>query len=608
MTRRPTDRSPSPELAQRATDLGVVVRYEDVDQVSHDADPDVLARVVEILEADRAESRRHVVDGVHVVDPGGPRGAIRIGVRGRVDDASLIVGGTRTAVAPGSTPGAITLPELPIGCHVLTVESGAHVEECTIVVPPATMPGLDPDRAWSSLFVPAYALWERDDPMPAYEHLRSLAVTLGERGVDTLATLPLYATFLDEPFDPSPYSPISRLHWNESYIDDDVLPAAPVPEFGDVVDWRVVGARRRRQLVDAAAAADPALLRRLSQFVAAHPDVGAYARFMADRDPAGGEIVERSHVLAQLLCDEQIGAIGAAPGSAGLSIDLPIGSHPAGYEAWAHPRLFAPDTAVGAPPDTFFVDGQNWGFPPQLPGQMRDSGYGLWRQMIERAGRHATMLRIDHVMAVHRLWWIPDGSSADRGVYVRYPERELLAVIAASAAVADVAVVGENLGTVPPEVGVALDDWEMLGMYEEQFTTGEAQLADIPARSVTGVRTHDMAAFAEHVATTDLTTYIRNLAASRDEPIDDLLDAVLERLAASDAAMIVVDLDDLLGERRPHNLPGRVVPGIWQRRLDRPTSEVLADETVRSRLRILSRAASVDDTPSGRPPVDPAAP
>lgn len=605
MTRPPTPRRTSPELVQRAAELGVVVRYEDVDHVAHDADPDSLARVVEILEADRAQSRRNVVVGVHVVDPDAPRGSVQIDVHGTIDDASLVVGGTRTALDPGPTSGTITLPELPIGCHTLVVESGSHVEECTVVVPPGTMPGLDPDRAWSSLFVPAYALWERDDPMPSYEHVRSAAVTLGAHDIDTLATLPLYATFLDEPFDPSPYSPISRLHWNEAYITDDVLPAAPVPELGDVVDWRLVGARRRNQLVEAAAAADSSLLRRLSQFVAAYPDVGAYARFMADRDPVGGEIVERSHVLAQMLCDEQIGAIGAAPGSAGLSIDLPIGSHPSGYEAWAHPGLFAPDTAVGAPPDTFFVDGQNWGFPPQLPGQMRDTGYALWRQMIERAGRHAAMLRIDHVMAVHRLWWIPDGSSADRGVYVRYPERELLAVIAASAAVADVAVVGENLGTVPPEVSVALDDCEMLGMYEEQFTTGDKRLADIPARSVAGIRTHDMAAFAEHVATTDLTTYLRNLAASRTEPIDDLLDAVLERLAASDAAMVVVDLDDLLGERRPHNLPGRVVPGIWQRRLDRPGSEVFADETVRRRLDILSRTTAPPPGRSSSGPADP---
>lgn len=588
---RRTARAVPAELLQRASELGVVVRYEDVDQVAHDADRDVLERVVEILEADRADSRRAVVAGVHVVESGSRTTAVE--VVGSIDDASVVVDGARTALDPGDgAHGMLTLPELPIGCHTLVVESGTHVEECTVVVPPATMPGLAVDRAWSSLFLPAYALWERDDPLPSYGHLRRAAAALGERGIDMLATLPMYATFLDEPFDPSPYSPISRLHWNEAYISDAVLPSAPVPDLGDAVDWRRVAARRRSQLVEAAAGADESLIYRLNQFVAAHPDVGAYARFMADRDEVGGDVIERSHVLAQMYCDEQLSAIGASPGAAGLSLDLPIGSHPNGYEAWAHPALFAPGTAVGAPPDTFFVEGQNWGFPPQLPGQMRHTGYELWREMIQRAGRHAAMLRIDHVMAVHRLWWVPEGCSADQGVYVRYPERELLAVIAASAAVADVAVVGENLGTVPPEVGVALDDVEMLGMYEEQFTTGDPRLAAIPARSVAGVRTHDMAAFAEHIDTTDLSTYVRNLAASRTEPIDDLLDAVLERLAGSDATMVVADLDDLLDERRPHNRPGRVVPGIWQRRLDRPASEVFADDTVRHRLAILNRTRS----------------
>jgi 4-alpha-glucanotransferase len=194
-------------------------------------------------------------------------------------------------------------------------------------------------------------------------------------------------------------------------------------------------------------------------------------------------------------------------------------------------------------------------------------------------------------MAVHRLWWVPEGCSADRGVYVQYPEREMLAMIAATAAAVGTSVVGENLGTVPPEVGVALDDVQMLGMFEEQFAMGGDELADIPTRSVAGVRTHDMAAFAEHVATTDLSTYRANLTRALGRPIDDLLDAVLERLATSDAAMVVADLDDLLGERRPHNLPGRVVPGIWQRRLDRPATDVFADDVVRARLAIVNRKA-----------------
>ena len=488
------------------------------------------------------------------------------------------------------------------------------------------MPDLGPGARASSLFTPAYGLWETDAPLPSFEHLHTLARRLGERGIDTLATLPLYATFLDEPFDPSPYSPISRLHWNEAYLADADLPDAPLPSFasetGGVVDWRAVAQRRRLQLVRAATDADDDLVAALTQFAAAHPDVGSYARFRARRESSGDLLVERSHVLAQYLADRQLAAIGNDAGAAGLSLDLPIGSHPDGWETWAYPTLFAEAMAVGAPPDTFFTEGQNWGFPPQLPTAMRASGYDLWRQMLRRTGRHAEMLRIDHVMAVHRLWWVPDGHEATQGVYVRYPQQELLAVIAAEAAAAGVSVVGENLGTVPPEVGEALDDWQMLGMYEEQFMMRDDTLATIPSRSVAGIRTHDMAAFAQAVddldapaddpshdtvidtgtgtaaetasatgsaADTTTGTALDAYRALLGDPDRPLLDAVLERLAASDAQMVVADLDDLLDETRPHNLPGRVVEGIWQRRLDRSLTDTLADDTVDRRLDLLRR-------------------
>ncbi|MGB3736607.1 MAG: 4-alpha-glucanotransferase, partial [Ilumatobacter sp.] len=130
-------------------------------------------------------------------------------------------------------------------------------------------------------------------------------------------------------------------------------------------------------------------------------------------------------------------------------------------------------------------------------------------------------------------------------------------------------------------------------MYEEQFHLdehdigGAPTLRTIPTRSVAGVRTHDMAPFAEAADDVD-DSYRSLIGAQADEP---LLDAVLTRLASSDAHMVVADLDDLLDEHRPHNLPGRVVPGIWQRRLDRPLSETMADERVERRLRLLERTS-----------------
>ncbi len=561
----------------------------DVDQIGHDADLDVLRAVVDVLEADAATSRVGAVEHIHL-RPDHP-----VASNAPVTDASLLVDGGSAPVDISRDRRSISLPaDLPIGCHTLQVVTGSGAEECIVVVAPDAMPGVRAGLRQSALFVPAYALWESDDPLPSFGHLATVARHLGNRGIDMLATLPLYAAFLDDPFDPSPYSPISRLHWNEAYLADsgfdDPGPEYRFDDHAETVDWRRLAARRRRQLITAAETADGSLRSALEQFVAEHPDVGAYARFRSEHDgptDTSAEVVERSQVLGQYLCDRQLGEV--AGQGATVSLDLPIGSHPAGYETWRYPSLFATTMSVGAPPDTFFTDGQNWGFPPQLPGAMRSSGYDLWRQMIERAGRHADMLRIDHVMAVHRLWWVPDGFPADKGVYVTYPHDELLAVIAATAAASGVSIVGENLGTVPPAVTDALDRWQVLGMWEEQFAMDGPALGTIPAHSVAGIRTHDMAAFAHHVDTTDLSTYRTLVHVEPDDDAGVLLDTVLTRLAASDAQVVVADLDDLLGETRPHNLPGRVVPGIWQRRLDAPISEILSDERVTRRLDILGR-------------------
>jgi 4-alpha-glucanotransferase len=239
-----------------------------------------------------------------------------------------------------------------------------------------------------------------------------------------------------------------------------------------------------------------------------------------------------------------------------------------------------------------YTDGQNWGFPPQLPGAAERSGFALWRAVVRRCGQYASLLRIDHVLGVHRLWWIPDGMGPDEGVYVRYPRDALLAVIAAEAACAGTTVVGEDLGTVPEAITEAMEEWRMLGLYAEQTQLAADELPVIPARTVAGLRTHDMEPIAMLYARGDLVGYRSQLQRALGRPVGAaataLLAAALTRLAESDAYLVVADLDDLLGEVTPHNIPGKVLPTIWRRRLRRPTSATLADPEVRRLLRILT--------------------
>jgi 4-alpha-glucanotransferase len=551
-----------------------------------------------VLEADAASGERRTPTVVI-----GSGGTLSVGTG--IDDAALTLA-DGTTVALDVTRGRVDVPDpLPVGCHTLTLAGPGVAEATTIVTPPAEMPTSPALAGRAAMFAPAYALWEHDAPLPSFTHLASLGSMLPRLGVDALITLPLYAAFLDEPFDPSPYAPISRLHWNEAYLDDGGLPNAPVPPIGNLIDWRAVGRRRRAQLLDAVGTIPATLATEVRHWVAANPDIADYARFRAKVavDPTDAtrptDVVEASHQLAQYLCHIALSQLHET-GRAAFALDLPIGSHPLGYETWANPDLFATGMGVGAPPDTMYPDGQNWGFPPQLPGAAERSGFALWRAVVRRCGRYASLLRIDHVLGVHRLWWIPEGVGPDKGVYVRYSRTTLLAVIAAEAACAGTTVVGEDLGTVPEAITEAMQEWNMLGLYAEQtqLAAGSGQCPEdiglpvIPARTVAGLRTHDMEPFAMLYARGDLVDYRRKLQRALGRPVGPsaaaLLTATLIRLATSDAYLVFADLDDLLGEVTPHNIPGKVLPTIWRRRLRRPTSETLADTEVRRLLAVLT--------------------
>jgi 4-alpha-glucanotransferase len=617
-------------LYEQAARLGVETSFTDVFGQVHAADREVLSLVVETLNADRA-AHRWLCDPVMVITHEDlHHGADRahnfvLPLDLEVTDGHLIIHDGVPSIAQGRTepvsvqrsPGdhgsGIILPaDLPVGCHSLEITTTRGDCLITLVVPPASMLPTAPWMGGAAVFAPTYALWEKEAPLPSYGLLGRMARRLGEAGVELMATLPLYAAFLDDPVEPSPYSPASRLHWNEALISEhlvDLPGSGSIPlqieqltrHNGRYIDWAALGARRRRQMLVMADNLDDATRAAVHRFTHDRPDVSDFARFLAERSTSSAagmsadkDLQIRSHELAQYLADKELRQIASSDG-AGLALDLPIGCHPQGYERWAAPEVFADQMSIGAPPDRVFDGGQDWGLPPTLPTAMRHSGHRLWRDLLARAGEHAALVRIDHVMAVHRLWWIPAGMESGRGVYVRYPREELMAVIAATAAAVGTTVVGENLGTVPEEVSESMERWGMLGMYEEQFHLHDRPLPRIPSRCVAGIRTHDMTPFRSHVESDPdgYGSYRRQLPEGSTGQIDtgasdsSLIDAVMDRLVHSPAALVQIDLDDLCGVREPHNLPGQISDTLWSRRLDAALSETLADHDLDIRIRRL---------------------
>jgi 4-alpha-glucanotransferase len=494
---------------------------------------------------------------------------------------------------------------LPHGYHELRVTVGARSETALVVSAPVRSwrrPGRA--RHWG-VYAPLYALHHGRQPAPGdLGDLAQLIAWVGRHGGDTVLTLPLLAAFLDEPQEISPYSPVSRLMWNELYV---ALDRPPRPGTDDgLIDYRGAASATRAAIEAEAASIDADAFRsgELLQFVAARPDVTDYARFRAAQRRHGrnwrswpaamrdGEISPadvdprevRYHVVAQWLADRQLAtsALDARAHERLLGLDLAIGTHPDGYDVWRHRAVFATSANAGAPPDTFFVAGQDWGFPPIVPDAARRSGHAYFRRSIAHHLRHATLLRIDHVMGLRRLYWIPHGAAATAGTYVDYPAEELFAIVTLESHRAQAMVVGEDLGTVPPSVRRALRRHALIGTWVAQGSLEQSPASagadPPPRRSVAALNTHDMPTFAGYVQGRDIDDRLAlhqinatTAARQREERADvieqakaqlgakdpqELLHRLVEILAGSDAEVVLVNLEDLWLEVRPQNVPG----------------------------------------------------
>lgn len=428
---------------------------------------------------------------------------------------------------------------LPVGYHTLEVRLGEDIHRAHLLVAPPEAPRIDTPE-WG-LFVPTYALHRSDDHgIGDLGSLQRLAAWMSEEGGTTIATLPLLDTFLDAPIhDPSPYAPVSRRFWSPLLIDPTLEPEHrhprvrrihEDPDHRDALDalrdgayvdhaqvWRLKS-RLLLAMAEALEAEDGTRRRTFRNWVRNHPDVERYACFRAATARHGpwhdwpaaaqeGDLSDmdidadlvRLHTYAQWVADGQVARIEAAgKGKVRLHLDLPLGAHADGYDTWNDRAAYATGIETGAPPDGFFEKGQKWGFQPLNPRRLRQSGYRHFAACLRHHLRHASVLRIDHVMSLHRLFWVPQGSEATDGAYVHYPDDELYAVVLIEAHRAGALIVGEDLGTVPRRVHEAMDRHHLHRTYvfQLQARTGEGRPPTPGHNTLSTLNTHDMVPFA----------------------------------------------------------------------------------------------------------------
>jgi len=345
------------------------------------------------------------------------------------------------------------------------------------------------------------------------------------------------------------------------------------------------------------------------------------------------------HRWLQWQCDEQLRAAqdaATAPGTGpGIVHDLAVGVHPAGADVWSLGDALAHGVTVGAPPDAFNQQGQDWSQPPWRPDQLAEVAYAPFRDMVRTILRHAGGLRIDHVIGLFRLWWIPQGSPAGQGTYVRYDHEALLGILLLEAQRAGAVVVGEDLGTVEPWMRDYLADRGILGSAVLWFEYDGAEPKapeDYRELALASVTVHDLPPTAgylaqEHVALRERLGLLTRPAAEERE--DDraeqerILGLVRDRgllpedadeqqtvqalhryLALSPSLMVGVALVDAVGDRRTQNQPGTSLEyPNWRMPLTGPDGRVvlLDDLPADERARSLARAvhAAVREQPAG---------
>jgi 4-alpha-glucanotransferase len=504
----------------------------------------------------------------------------------------------------------------------------------------APLPG---HRAWG-LAVQLYSVrsrgsWGHGD----LRDLADLATWSGrDLGADFVLVNPLHAAEPRPPVSPSPYLPMSRRQISPLYLRIEDIPEYAGLSAGDrarvealavplraasstaaLIDRDAVWAAKLAALeMIRAVPLDPGRRAELAAFHArdrdaldgwaawcviaeSHgPDWRSWPRELTDPGSAAVAELTRAradrigfHTWVQWLVAGQAAAAQRAARQAGMDVgvvaDLAVGSHPGGADAWARQDVIVPGISVGAPPDEFNQRGQDWTLPPWHPGRLAAASGRPLADLIGATVRHAGGLRVDHVMGLARLWWIPAGMAPDNGTYVRYDHELMGGMLAAEAAGAGAMAIGEDLGTVEPWLRDFLAARQVLGTSMLWFERGPDGTPRAPGQwrrsCLATVGTHDMppaAAFLtgdqvtirarlgqltrpepeeRAVARADTARWLATLAAEKLLPgradevtAEEFTVALYRHLTLTPAALIAVSLADAAGERRPQNMPGTV--------------------------------------------------
>ncbi|QDY91129.1 4-alpha-glucanotransferase [Arthrobacter sp. UKPF54-2] len=465
-------------------------------------------------------------------------------------EAPRDVGGVLTGRPSFSTPDA-----LPLGWHTIEADAAGHRAQCALVVTPQrlrTTDALAGRRRWG-LMAQLYSVRSsRSWGIGDFADLADLAAVAGAQGAGFVLVNPLHAAEPRPPVEDSPYLPTTRRFFNPLYIRVEEIPEyayldpaalaetqrlAAGPHAAD----RETGLLDRNASYNAKLAAlervflvrrGPARSRQFSDFCrnqgqglddfalwsalaetlgpsadgwgdAASSPATAYAA--AQRTALADRI--EFHRWLQWICDEQLEAAQDAARRAGMDLgivhDLAVGVKLGGADAWALSGVLAHGVTVGAPPDMFNQQGQNWTQPPWHPARLAESGYAAYRDMLRTVLRHAGGIRVDHVLGLFRLWWIPEGAGPGEGTYVYYDHEALIGILALEAQRAGAVVIGEDLGVFEPWVRDYLAERGIFGtsiLWFEHDDAGPLAPERYRQECLTSVNTHDLPPTAGYLA------------------------------------------------------------------------------------------------------------